>query len=166
MKGKTMAGELAKPELVRACLKRSDGLTYFHESQDDSPETPVLCLAFIADRRYIEHGDVELRLGISFGANPFLPKAVQCLVGLPVGPAKFRFGIHGIVTKGNQATLHGGWYGVHAADECETGERALEVAKAMLTGLSDNHYERLLKSIFFCPGMVAMSYEIAADPRG
>jgi hypothetical protein len=135
-----MASQLPKSDPVQACLKRINDFWRLHEPEDKTKENPVRCLAFVLDRRFVEEDELEMRLGVSFGGNPFLPNVPRGFLPPPVRQGEFIFGIHVIGTKGNQVALFDQWFDAREAGKCKTVEEAVEVANAILGEISDDHY--------------------------
>ena len=111
-----------------------------HEPEDENAENPVRCLAFLVDRRYVEDEGVELRLGVSFGGNPFLPNVPRGFVPPPILPGKFIFGIHLVGTKDNKITLFDQFSDARQASDSLTIDEAIVLGRSILREMSDVQY--------------------------
>jgi hypothetical protein len=137
-----MASQVSKSDLVQSCLMRINDFWRLHEPEDKTKQNVVRCLAFVLDRRFVEEDELEMRLGVSFGGNPFLPNVPRGFLPPPVRPGEYIFGIHVIGTKGNQVALFDQWFDAREAGKCKTLEEAVEVANAILGEISNDHYVR------------------------
>jgi hypothetical protein len=152
-----MMGELSGSARTQECLKRIDELWYLHEPEDENAHDPVLCNAFVVDRRYVDDDGLELRLGVSFGGNPFLPNVRRGFVPPPILPGKFIFGIHLVGTRGDKIALYDRWYDARQAADAQTVETAFEVANSILRDIPDSEYAMHVSSTPRNPGNLKLS---------
>ena len=152
-----MASELTKSDRVAACIERINEFWYLHEPEDENAKNPVRCQMFVVDRRYVKDGEVELRLGISFGGNPFLPDMPRGFVPPPILPGKFIFGIHRVGTNGDQISLYDQFTDARQASDSLTIEGAIETARSILREMSDSEYARYMGSSANDPKKIQLS---------
>lgn len=127
-------------------VERINKLWRLHEPWDVASSTEGRCLAFVIDRRYIDEEGVEMRVGVSFGDNVVTPETKQGLIGIPVHPGKFVFGLHGIGTKDNQLTLYDKWQNALDAGDCTDAVQGEIRARAILEAMSDAEYFAVIRS--------------------
>jgi hypothetical protein len=158
-KGKVMATDLTNSERVAACIERINELWGLHEPENENAKDPVRCQLFVVDRRWVplDMTDVELRLGISFGGNPFLPDVPRGFVPPPILPGKYIFGIHVVGTKDHQITLYDQFSDARQASDSITLEEAWEHAKSILQKMSDSEYASFASENPRNPGRVQSS---------
>src|SRR5262245_43895248 len=91
-----------------------------HSRRDGGDAGEYRCLAFAIGRRYIEaefDPSESLRVGVSFGNNPFTPEMATGFVPPPVLPGEFVFGIHLIGTKGRELRCYDEWFSAREAGD-------------------------------------------------
>jgi len=139
-------------------IERINQLWRLHKPWDETSATNGRCMAFAIDSRYIDgpEGAVELRLGVSFGHNVVTPETNQGLVGIPVHPGKYVFGMHLIGIKGNQLTLYDKWMDAQDAGDSADTLQGEERARAILESISDAAYLPLV-SADNCKGPIKVS---------
>jgi hypothetical protein len=152
-----MTGELSRDARIEECIKRINELWYLHEPEDENAHDPVLCLAFVVDRRYVDDAGLELRLGVSFGGNPFLPNVPRGFVPPPILPGKYIFGIHLVGTRGDKIALYDRWYDARPAADNQTVESVFEVATSILRDIPDAEYAMGVSSTPRNPGNLQLS---------
>ena len=107
------------------------------------------CVAFAIGRRYLDCGDVpglEMRLGVSFGDNPFTPEMATGFVPPPVRPGNLVFGVHLVANKDDKLTLYDQWDDAFEAGDCDNAPQAIERAQEFLESMSDEEYLRVVRS--------------------
>jgi hypothetical protein len=152
-----MTGELSRNARIEECIKRINELWYLHEPEAENTRDPVLCLALVVDRRYVDDEGLELRLGVSFGGNPFLPNVPRGFVPPPILPGKCIFGIHLVGTRGDKIALYDRWYDARPAADDQTVETAFEIANSILRDIPDSEYARGVSSTPRNPGKLQLS---------
>ena len=132
---------------ARTSLEAIDSRWRLHVHRDPQLQVDGHCVAFEVDQRYLVdkyEPDLKLRLGVSYGHNPFTPEMAGGFVPPPILPGQYVFGIHMIGNKGNQLTLYDQWYDAREAesfgqpDEAEATKRA----RAILQSIPDDRYLR------------------------
>lgn len=140
-------------------ITRINELWSLHGPKDQKAKDSVLCQLFVVDRRFVatDMGEIELRLGISFGGNPFSPDVPRGFLPPPVLPGKFIFGIHVVGTKGQQIGLCDKFMDARQAPDSITLEEAWKEANAILQAMSDSEYARLVSEDPRNPGPLQLS---------
>lgn len=127
-------------------IDRINTLWRLHEHRNQASTSEGRCVAFVIDRRFIDEDGVEMRVGVSFGHNVVTPETNQGLIGIPVHPGKFVFGLHGIGTKGNELTLYDKWQNALDAGDCTDAVQGERKARSILEAMSDAEYFAVVRS--------------------
>jgi hypothetical protein len=124
----------------QAALARIDELWWLHEHRDPNARTDGRCTAFVVDSRFVKEDDIELRLAVSYGDNPFTEEMNCGFVPPPVCPGTHVFGIHVVGTRDSLITLFDQWYDAREATGHETPEAVESRAREILASISDTEY--------------------------
>lgn len=125
-------------------IEQINKLWRLHERLDQAASTGGKCLAFAIDKRYIDDGGIELRLGVSFGDNLVSPQTRQEIFPIPVHPGRFVFGLHLVGIKGNQLMLCDKWENALDGGDCTDAEEGEKRARSILEAMSDAEYLALV----------------------
>lgn len=91
------------------------------------------------DARYLIVDEEEIRLAVSFGPNLTIRMAGQLLAPTRREGTNV-FGLHNVVTKGNDVRIVDRWVDSVLAREDLTAETAVGKAQQILAGISDEDY--------------------------
>jgi len=128
---------------IETNLNNIDELWAIHEHRDPATKIDGHCLAFAVDGRWLKADwdpDTKLRMGVSFGHNPFTPEMKTGFVPPPVRPGEFVFGLHLVATHARQLTLYDMWYDAREAGDCRDAALAFDRAAQILAAIPDDEY--------------------------
>jgi hypothetical protein len=119
----------------------------FHQFWDLAAEVVTRCFAFVVDDRYLldpEPGEraEQLRVGASFGENPFTMDMRRGFLSPEPLPLKYVLGLHFVATEGRVIRLYNMWAeGPFDADSSGSDPaRGEDMARALLASVSDERY--------------------------
>ncbi len=130
----------------QSTLGRVDELWWLHEHRDPNSGIDGRCAALVVDSRYVVDDrdglapEVEMRLVVSYGDNPFTPEMECGFVPPPVLPGTHVFGIHQVGTRDALITMFDHWYDAREATGHETADEIERRAREILASISDDEY--------------------------
>lgn len=132
----------------QAALARIDELWWLHEHRDPNSGINGRCTAFVVDPRYLqeEGDDVEMRLAVSYGDNPFTEEMNCGFIPPPVCPGSHVFGIHVVGTRDSLITLFDQWFDAREVTGRETIEDVENRAREILASIPDTEYANSVSS--------------------
>lgn len=129
----------------RAVVERINDQWGTHERGDRTADTHTRCSAFVVDPRYVRADDgEELRLGVSYGDNPFTEEMRGGFVPPPVLPGSHVYGIHVVGTRRDRIAMFDEWFDAREATGRETAAEVEARSRAILAGIPDGEYARVV----------------------
>ena len=118
-----------------------------HQWWDHRAGVVTRCLAFVVDERYVTSPsqydpNEQLRLGASFGENPFPMEMKRGFLTPWPLPSKYVLGLHWVGTCGRVIRLYDQWSDGPFDADASGGDpaRGEELARALLASLDDAEY--------------------------
>lgn len=128
----------------QAVIDQVNELWGTHDYGDHTADVDTRCTAFVVDPRFVRSAwGAELRLGVSYGDNPYTEAMNGGFLPPPVLPGTHVYGIHTVGTLDNRVAMLDQWCDAREATGRETAEEVEARAREILAGILDVEYARM-----------------------